>query len=488
MVPRKYFIILFCILFFLSSCEEKETAKEKCGDGVCDNIEFVKGVCPEDCGAGTTVSSSLRDSESSATQIATTKAGESFVTYVDSSGIGNIAVKVTLPETPRYADGAPIIVYVSTFFTPGEPDFDTSFLDVTKMGFIHVTYLWPGLSDASGVKSEGTYDYGGEDSLQALRDVIRFASGQISDIDGEYIDDISEIKPLTDNVGLYAFSHPGIAATNVLAKYGTSLSHVKYFVGRENPTEAVLSAMDLGYFEGNIPVSNSLYVYPDDYSSSGITLDYSSVRYDSSLNVPYFDIDGDGTAEEGTDFIHGEQTPTMYGKDVYSAGLTQALLNNGVFTEATWPENIATPEEAAELWEFRSTLDSYSQLGVVAPDLKVMLVFSEKDHVQPVADKPNTHQAYDGFTSAGLWVRLNPDSDYISWLDSVLGVSVPDNPANAEPSNWLDIEDWAYPNKAYASVLVPYAAVAEMADRTYTNMWDADLDDVLVDAEAPEFK
>ena len=58
----------------------------------------------------------------------------------------------------------------------------------------------------------------------------------------------------------------GIAATNVLAMYGASLSHVKYFVGRENPTEDMLSAMDIGYFEGIIPVSNSLYVYPDDYS------------------------------------------------------------------------------------------------------------------------------------------------------------------------------------------------------------------------------
>lgn len=483
-MTQKLFIIIFFLVLSLlfSSCEEKETAKEKCGDGFCDNIEFVKGLCPEDCGTGTT------ESTTSTTTTTKTEPGESFVTYIDSAGIGNIAVKVTLPETPRYTGGAPILVYISTFFTPQEPAFDTTFTDITKLGFIHVTYLWPGKTDPSGAKSEGTYDYGGEDSLQALADVIRFASGQIPDSNGKYIDDLSEVELLTDNVGLYAFSHPGIAATNVLAKYGTQLSHVKYFVGRENPTEDMLSAMDIGYFEGNIPVYNYLYTYPDDYSSTGIALDYSSVRYDSILEVPYFDINGNGNADEGIDFIHGIQTPTMYGKYLYSAALTQALLDNGVFTEATWPENIATSEEAAELWKFRNTLGSYSQLGIVAPNLKVLLVFAEKDHVQPVEDKPHIHQAYDGFTGAGLWVRLNPDQAYVSWLESSLGAFVPDNDANSEPSDWMDIEDWAYPDKAGLTQLVPLAAVAEMADRTYTDMWDENLDDVLVETEAPEFR
>ena len=75
--------------------------------------------------------------------------------------------------------------------------------------------------------------------------MIRFASGAIPDADGNYISDWSAVPLLTDNVGLYAFSHPGIAATNVLALYGDELS-VAYFVGRENPTVPALSAMELG--------------------------------------------------------------------------------------------------------------------------------------------------------------------------------------------------------------------------------------------------
>lgn len=466
---KKVFLSIFLVLllFLLVSCRQKETeiSKEKCGDGICDSIEKTKGLCSEDCETGTTESTTK------------TAAGDSFVTYVDSAGIGKIALKVTLPETARYGDGAPILVYVSTFFTPGDPKFDVSFVDVTTIGFIHVTYLWPGLSDPSGVKSEGTYDHGGEDSLQALRDVIRFASGKIPDINGKYISDLSVVVPLTGNVGLYAFSHPGIAATNVLALYGDELS-VAYFVGRENPTEDLLSAMDLGYWDGTTPVMNSLYTYPDDYSVAGISLDYSSVQYDSSLEALYFDLNSNGKAEEETDFIHGIQTPTMYGKYVYSTGLTQALLDNGVFTEATWPENIATPEEVAELWEFRETVDNYPLL--TSSDVKVLLVFAEKDHVQPVPDKPHVHQAYNGFTAAGLWVRLNPDSAYVSSLDSTLGAVSPDNDANSDPADWMDIGNWAHTNKAGATKLVPRAAVAEMADRVYTNNWDDNVDEVLV--------
>lgn len=463
-------MIAIVLLLSAISCSEDEpptaTKQKQCGDGICDAIEKQRALCPEDC----SIQASVSEEPASA--------GTSFITYVPSDGIGNIAVKVTLPEKPRYVDGAPVLVYISTFFTPQPPLFDTSFLDVTEMGFIHVTYLWPGKSDA-GISSDGTYDYGGEDSLQALHDIIRFASGQTPDKNGKYISDLSIIIPL-DNIGLYAFSHPGIAAINVLALYGDEMN-VDYFVGRENPTVSILSAMDLGYWDKETAVINPYYTYPDSYSSSALDVDYSSVQWDDEQYVPYFDVNGNGQADEETDFIHGIQTPTMYEKDIYSRELTQALLDNGVLTEATWPDDIATPEDAAELWSFREP--RYTLLSSTLPDLKVLLVFNAHDHVQPMQDKPHIHQAYNGFTDAGIWIRLNPDNAYVQWLDS--SITVPDNNANAEPSNWLSINEWAYTGKNKANSIIPLAAVAEMADRTHLNNWDENLDDILVDAEAP---
>ena len=176
----------------------------------------------------------------------------------------------------------------------------------------------------------------------------------------------------------------------------------------------------------------------------------------------------------------------MYGKDYWSTDLLQALLDNGSLTRETWPETLATPEEAAAKWPSRETVENYPRLGQVLPDLNVMLVFASADHVQTAIDKPHIHQAYDGFRAgAGLWCRLNPDRAYV---DAHLGQTgsgsaIPDNPANREPSTWMAIRSWGYGTpqmaRANTNVLVPLAAVAEMLDRTYYDRWEPNLDDVL---------
>lgn len=156
-------------------------------------------------------------------------------TFVDCTGIGKVAVSISEPAEPRYAEGAPVVVAVSGFFTPSVGYVFE--LDPDVLGAVCVTMLWPGVRDArTGVASEGTFDYGGEVCLSALRDVIRFATGEIPDAAGRSLQEIVSIPVLVDVVGLYAFSHSGIAATNVLCLYGEALQRVRFFVGRENPT------------------------------------------------------------------------------------------------------------------------------------------------------------------------------------------------------------------------------------------------------------
>ena len=69
-----------------------------------------------------------------------------ILTTVSSSEIGRIAVRLTLPERPRYPEGAPIVVEVPTFATPS-----TGFaagVPAADVGALHVTFLWPGRTDA----------------------------------------------------------------------------------------------------------------------------------------------------------------------------------------------------------------------------------------------------------------------------------------------------------------------------------------------------
>jgi hypothetical protein len=55
----------------------------------------------------------------------------------------------------------------------------------------------------------------------------------------------------------------------------------------------------------------------------------------------------------------------------------------------------------------------------------------------------------------------------------------PDNPADTQPTDWAQIEDYAYPNQGQARRLVPLAAVSEMADRAHAGRWDENLGQVL---------
>lgn len=411
---------------------------------------------------------------------------EPTVVFVPSEGAGggNVAVELTPPSTPRYAEGAPVVLIVNSFIGTPDQQFDDSLSAVTSMGFVHAAFLWPGVGVGAN-RSDGVLDNGGEQSIQALRDVARFVSGAIPDAEGRLIGEVLAVPVLTENVGLYAFSNPGIAAVNALALYGADLPNVRYFVGRENPTSDTTTAVEVGHWEGTTPVLNPSYTYPADYSPTALSPDYSLALYDPGLELPYFDVNGSGGLEPGIDFSLGERVPSLLGKRCYSAAMTLALRDNGSLTDAAWPSDLCTPEEAAELWAFRATPARYPLLAVRPADLAVMLIFAKRDHVQPAPDGPHIHQAFDGFSAAGLWLRLNPDRSYVEWVDATF-TGFPDNPANSEPSDWRALIDWATPDVPEHALAVSLAAIAEMSDRVRTSTWTANLSDVIVAAPRAE--
>jgi len=402
---------------------------------------------------------------------------ETTITHVLSEGIGPIAVCVRAPAAPRYPDGAPVVVNVSGFFT-GSTGFKYE-LDPDALGAVYVTYLWPGKVDPrTGAASGGTFDYGGPDCLRALRDVVRFATGESTDVDGRSLDELVDVPVLDDVAGLYAFSHSGIAATNALALHGEELGRVRFFVGRENPTIDALYPLEAGHWDDATgqPIHNPFYD-PAGYTPTSIAIDYSTVTWSAEHGRPAFRDDREKIA-----YLCSAKHPRMWGKDYWSTDLLRALLDNDALTRATWPETLATPEEASAHWPFRTTVGNYARLGDVLPDLNVMLVFADDDHVQTAIDKPHIHHAYDGFhETAGLWCRLNPDRAYVAAFAGTDVGAIPDNPANHEPASWMTIRSWGYrpPKGINLNVLVPLAAVAEMLDRAFYSVWDEDLDAVL---------
>lgn len=406
-------------------------------------------------------------------------------TTIQSDGIGDIAVRITFPDRPRYAAGAPVLVDVPTFATPvaGYPQPIPVFLH----GAVHVTFLWPGRRDAaSGMRSDGGDDYGGPKALAALRDVILFAAGERSDTRGRRIGDLTSIAVETGNVGLYAFSHPGIPMTNVMAAYGRELSAVSYLVGGENPTNDALFSVEVGHWdEGGAAVLNPFYRFPEGYGSEVLALDDASVIWSMSPSVP----DGRPTfcGAGGIEHALGSQVPRIFGKRIYSIGLLEALEAGGSLSADAWPDDLATLAEAKAWWPDRVAVGHYAAIGRAAPHLRVMLVFGVRDHVQPAADKPHIHQAVDGFRGeAGLWVRLNPDRAYVAALSpGGSPAGAPDNPAHQSPEDWRAIESWGVTTDLRTRTTVLVAGVLEMMDRTEAGEWRDDLERPLYPTRLP---
>jgi len=424
-----------------------------------------------------------------------------LIIALPSTGIGNIAVMISVPLTPRYTTSTGVVVVIPPYFT--KPSGFLTDPDFTSLGLISISYLWPGGTDTrTGAHSDGTYDYGGAESIQALRDVIRFAVNLIPDQNGHYLTNLTQVPPLTAEVGLYADAEAGTAVLSALAKYGDQMNGVQYLVGRENPALDSLASQELGYWGSDAkPVYNPLYTYPDDFSPNEITLDYKSVRWDPNykdsltgfVGRPFLDLKGNGIYTAG-DYAFSGQVPILFGKRYYSTALTEALSANGVLSAASWPSTLATPQEVAQYWQTpQQIMAAYRNVGNNLPDLKVMLVFAQNDHAQVAQDKPHIHETFLGFrfeaanpgTGIGLWVRLNPDRAYVQAFIPSAGLDFPDNSADTQPEDWTKAMDWAYPDQGTTGNLVALAAVAEMADRSQLGDWDDNLGQVLTQFPPP---
>jgi hypothetical protein len=415
--------------------------------------------------------------------------GETVYTHIFSPENGKIAVRMDIPEHPRYGGQVPVVVVASTWFVEKYNQDATPFhleFNPVNNGMLVITHLWPGKTDPeSGISSEGQYDFGGPDSLAALRDTIRFALGKTADTDGKYLNDLIQPEPLYDNVGLFASSHAGVVATNVMAYHGESFPELKYFVGRENPTMAEMYPLEIGHFNPEHKPIYNPYYDPQAYTPTSIAVDYSHLTWiqnDTFLEGrPVFIV------PHGRDYVLDDKGPNINGKRWFSQPLTQALWNNGIFAEDDWPDDLATPEQTAGFWPYRETINNYGAIGEKLPELRAMLTFASLDHVQTAPDKPHIRQAYDGFhKTAGLWTRLNCD---LSYVQSEVHPSAsqengfPDRPANTEPGDWTtEAESWGFEGRLAGELTnksIPLVCVVEMADRVWADNWQPNLDAVL---------
>ena len=414
----------------------------------------------------------------------------------DSTGVadGTLALRILAPASPdraRYSDGAPVLIFVQGGDTPGTLRPVLAAAEDT----IRIVFMFPGgVDQVSGRRSDGAYDHRGPQSIAALRDVVRFAAGELTDAEGRTINELVSTPVLHDNIGLLGASNGGNIVVAMAAQYGEDLSGaLRYIIQWESPVSSQMATVDLGGVRLDCPerrlerlaVVNPRYRA---YGSFNVDVDYGQIMYDPTdpRHPLFLDGNGDGRYTTVVDALTGCLTPDLNGdgalsvnedwplsaytdgeRAYYSRSATQALADAGLFT--IWPASIATPAQTAAFWDLREAVRLYDDALAAIPDLEGMVLASYTDHVQTAPDHPHIRQAFEGWRSASAtYVKLNPDPAYLAQADPTLAerTDLPALPPNTPPADWNAAEDYTVPEDVSTDALQS-AAVWQMADRIH---------------------
>lgn len=407
------------------------------------------------------------------------------------AGNGNLALRVFAPANlseTRYPEGAPVLVWAPG--GTGEGSLGDPLRGASDV--IRIVFLFPGGRDqASGRASGGSYDSRGLGSILALRDVLRYAAGELPDSQGRRIDDVLPVPALHQNVGLLGSSNGGNIVVAVAALFGSELSgKLRFVIQWESPVSSQITLTDLGPASIECPggarsglgAPNPRYLA---YGPQELAVDYSQIAYDpGNPTRPVFldgngnrrydtaasptggcrtpDLNGNNALETSEDFPLSSHT--VAGKQYYSRPVTRALRAGNVFG-GSWPTGVASVEEADAYWDLREAVRLYAAARAAIPGLTAMALASLEDHVQVAADHPHIRQAFEGWLSAGATVKLNPSLSYLRSADPALAArtDLPELAFGEVPKAWSDAASFCLPETVSTDAMQS-AAVWQMAD------------------------
>ncbi|MBN2798780.1 MAG: hypothetical protein JXX28_06480 [Deltaproteobacteria bacterium] len=416
----------------------------------------------------------------------------------EAAGDEGVAVRVAYPArgSARYPDGAPVLVEVPGAHSGGQldpPDAPTS-LQV-QSGLVMVQLLFPGTDTPQGA-SGGDFDYRGRRSQQALADVIRYAAGEAPDRDGLLLEDRLPFVR-SDLVGLMGRSHGGNAAVLALEAHPDAAALLSWLSTWEAPLGSQHVTVELGH----VGASPNAHYVPGSCTLEGCPWAEGAedLRYDpvarvevtdprdgervGMVGVLCLDLDADRACGEADHLLRGvsgrmtAEEPLRLYLSVY---LTDWLARSGLV--ADWPDHLATPEAARAFWGEREGSRALVPLHLAAPDLPILLLGTQTDHMLAPEDHPHLRLPLDALLASGHgFARMNPDAAYLSALTGISEGALPELPAGS-PLPWPGTEGALIPEAVEGVGLdpwVPVAAELELFDRAWSDDWREDLGEPL---------
>lgn len=394
-------------------------------------------------------------------------------TQIPSSSAGSTGLftRIHIPETMRYASGAPIVIWLPGGNSTGGILPRSEF---SRFGFITIQFSFPG-----GLNSGGTYDNRGPNCILALRDIIKFATGQITNTNGQTLKQLISPKiPMYSNVGLVGSSHGGNISIVTAGYYGSEIQ-LAWICNWESPVGDGMPGAEAG---ARNPTNGNPWTNPAYNDTTGI-FDYSKLKYSDTLRLTpttfiggfYFDINNNGVPNRGTDFIINGFGSS--GKQYTSTTLVQEAVNRGIFP-AVPPSHIASLSQTQDFWKWRNGDLWIDSVRKKLSNLMFVIIATDTDHVQSAKDHPHVYIQYEHFRTAGIrFVRLNPDRAYVEYCLGYTQPAAKDNDAFTQYTR-LTIRDKFQP-EIIADSINSAASVCELADRTCANNITPNLNSII---------
>jgi hypothetical protein len=476
---RSLTFILFATVFatgILSSCSDDGPVQPSA-----DGAVAVDAAVPVD-GLEPTIDGKPANDKGSVDSILTgPEAAGSYLAQLESTAAGTegVAIKVFYPALKdiRYAEGAPVVVSVPGGWDSGGLDPKETYAAGALHGFIYIQFLLPG-GKSDNVSSGGEYDVRGPNCREALRQVLRYASGDLKAMDGKGLVDNIPFA-LVSEVGVVGGSNGGNLSLAAFGQFGAELQNIAWFAAWESPIGDQYALVELnknGFYEpGTCDATTCPW--------PGLA---EALRWDAAGQTGVFYPKKGGATYSGRLYAEQAGGPPIYfdslATDPIGGGKYKLFPSVELAKAIRQEENNLWPGTGAPSWMEigEAAVDAYwlvrdGALNIPAahqhlPKLMVIHIQTEKDHVQQQPDYPHARSHVQGWLDAGHdFVRLNPDAAYMAYLSSKSVSDFPDNEVNT-PVPWPNTIAATLPETVGGDKMSAYyilATVLELADRTH---------------------